>query len=54
MNHQPGVYALRIQMEPVPAVVSFTKVASTCSTDIATSPDGRIYVADASAIYELT
>jgi glucose/arabinose dehydrogenase len=54
MNHQPGVYALRVEPGPPARVVSFTKVGPSCSTDIATSRDGRIYVADASAVYELT
>lgn len=53
MNHQPGVYAMRIETGPPASLVSFSKIASTCSIDIAASPDGRIYIADPTAIYEL-
>ena len=54
MNHQPGVYAMRIDPGPPARLMSFTKVAATCSIDIAASRDGRIFIADAYAIYELT
>jgi glucose/arabinose dehydrogenase len=54
MNHQPGVYAISVEPGPPAHVESFTRIAPMCTTDIATSHDGRIYVADASAVYELT
>ena len=53
MNHQPGVYAMRIETGPPARLISFTKIASTCSIDIAASADGRIFIADPQAIYEL-
>jgi glucose/arabinose dehydrogenase len=53
MNHQPGVYAMRIAPGPPARLISFSKIAPTCSIDIAASVDGRIYVADPTAIYEL-
>jgi glucose/arabinose dehydrogenase len=54
MNHQPGVYAMRIDPGPPARLISFTKVAETCTIDIAASGDGRIFIADPQAIYELT
>lgn len=53
-NHRPGVYAMRIDPRPPARLVSFTKIAPECSIDIAASFDGRIYIADPSAIYELS
>ena len=54
MNYQPGVYAMRIDPGPPARLTSFTKIASSCSIDITASSDGRIYIADPYAIYELT
>jgi glucose/arabinose dehydrogenase len=53
MNHQPGVYAMRIDPGPPARLLSFTKIAPECSIDITASPDGRIYIADPTTIYEL-
>jgi hypothetical protein len=54
MNHQPGVYAMRVETGPPARLVSFTKIAPQCSIDIAAANDGTIYIADPSAIYRLS
>jgi hypothetical protein len=52
-NHQPGVYALRIDPGPPARLRSFTKIALQCSIDVTTSTDGTLYIADPRGIYRL-
>jgi glucose/arabinose dehydrogenase len=53
-NHQPGVYAMRIDTDSPARLRSFTKIAPVCSIDIAAATDGTLYIADPRGIYRLS
>jgi glucose/arabinose dehydrogenase len=53
-NHQPGVYAMRIDTDSPARLRSFTKIAPLCSIDIAAATDGTLYIADPRGIYRLS